>query len=459
MLGNLFGPEIADYIETRNFASIRALFEEMPAADVGEIISDLAPENQAIVFRILPQDRATEVLEYLGPEEQERIIRNLGNEEAARILNEMSDDDRTALLEELPAAIVTQLLTLLSPEEQQVARTLLGYPEGSVGRLMTTEFLSVRPDWTVGQCLDHIRTHGSDSETLNVIYVTEPNGRLIDDVHIREILLHPVETKVADLHDNRFLALRATDTQEVALSLFKKYDRNTLPVVDSSDVLLGIVTVDDMLHVQEEVATEEIQKIGGMEALDTPYMETSVGRMIRKRATWLVVLFLGEMLTASAMGYFEAELEKTVYLSMFIPLIMSSGGNSGSQSSTLIIRALALGEVTLKDWWRIMTREITAGAALGSLLGIMGFARITMWAKVFGSYGPHYILISAAVSFAIVGVVMWGTLAGSMLPLILRRLGLDPATSCAPFVATLVDVTGLVIYFSTAVLLLRGTMM
>lgn len=459
MLGNLFGPEISDYIETRNFASIRALFEGMPAADVGEIISDLAPENQAIVFRILPQDRATEVLEYLGPEEQERIIRNLGNEEAARILNDMSDDDRTALLEELPAAIVTQLLTLLSPEEQQVARTLLGYPEGSVGRLMTTEFLSVRPDWTVGQCLDHIRTHGSDSETLNVIYVTEPNGRLMDDVHIREILLHPVETKVADLHDNRFLALRATDTQEVALSLFKKYDRNTLPVVDSSDVLLGIVTVDDMLHVQEEVATEEIQKIGGMEALDTPYMETSVGRMIRKRATWLVVLFLGEMLTASAMGYFEAELEKTVYLSLFIPLIMSSGGNSGSQSSTLIIRALALGEVTLRDWWRIMAREITAGAALGSLLGIMGFARITMWAKLFGSYGQYYILIAGAVSLAIVGVVMWGTLAGSMLPLILRRLGLDPATSCAPFVATLVDVTGLVIYFSTAVLLLKDKMM
>ena len=274
MLGNLLGPEISELIETRNFGAIRGLFEGMPAADIGEIISEIAEENQAIVFRLLPQSNATEVLEYLAPDEQERIIRNLGNEEAARILNDMSDDDRTALLEELPAAIVTQLLTLLSPKEQQVARTLLGYPEGSVGRLMTTEFLTVRPDWTIGQSLEHIRTHGNDSETLNVIYVTDGSGRLIDDVYIREFLVRPLEAKVDTIHDNRFLALRATDTQEVALSLFKKYDRNTLPVVDSSDMLLGIVTVDDMLDIQDEATTEDIQKIGGMEALDTPYMET-----------------------------------------------------------------------------------------------------------------------------------------------------------------------------------------
>jgi magnesium transporter len=459
MLGNLFGPEISDYIETRNFASIRALFEGMPAADVGEIISDLAPENQAIVFRILPQDRATEVLEYLGSEEQERIIRNLGNEEAARILNDMSDDDRTALLEELPPTIVTQLLTLLSPEEQQVARTLLGYPEGSVGRLMTTEFLTVRPEWTVGQCLDHIRTHGSDSETLNVIYVTDPTGRLIDDVHIREFLLRPVEAKVSELHDNRFLALRAADTQEAALSLFKKYDRNTLPVVDSGEVLLGIVTVDDMLHVQEEVATEDIQKIGGMEALDTPYMETSVVQMIRKRAIWLIVLFVGEMFTASAMGFFENELQKTVVLSLFIPLILASGGNSGSQTSTLIIRALALGEITLRDWWRVMAREVVSGAALGTLLGLLGFARITLSSLFGDGYGPHSTLLGSAIGVTILGVVMWGTLAGSMLPLVLRRVGLDPATSCTPFVATLVDVTGLMIYFGSAIFFLRGTIL
>jgi magnesium transporter len=459
MLGNLLGPEISELIETRNFGSIRGLFEGMPPADIGEIISEIPEENQAIVFRLLPQSNATEVLEYLGPEEQERIIRNLGNEEAARILNDMSDDDRTALLEELPAAIVTQLLTLLSPKEQQVARTLLGYPEGSVGRLMTTEFLTVRPDWTIGQSLEHIRNHGNDSETLNVIYVTDSTGRLIDDVYIREFLVRPLETKVDSIHDNRFLALRATDTQEVALSLFKKYDRNTLPVVDSSDMLLGIVTVDDMLDIQEEVATEEIQKIGGMEALDTPYMETTVAEMIRKRAVWLIVLFVGEMFTASAIGFFEDELKKAVVLSLFVPLIMSSGGNSGSQSSTLIIRALALGEVALRDWWRIMHRELIAGAALGGMLGMLGFARITIWSQFTDAYGPHYLMLGLAVAIAVTGVVIWGTLTGSMLPLILRRFGLDPATSCAPFVATLVDVTGLLIYFSAAVLLLRGTIM
>jgi magnesium transporter len=459
MLGNLIGPEIQEMIATRNFGAIRQLLEEMPAADQGEIICELPEENQAIVFRLLPQSSATEVLEYLGKEEQERIIRNLGNEEAARILNDMSSDDRTALLEDLPPAVVTQLLTLLSPKEQQIARTLLGYPEGSVGRLMTTEFLTVRPEWTVGECLDYIRANGSDSETLNVIYVTDRAGRLIDDVHIREFLLRPIDTKVADIHDNRFIALRVSDTQEVALSLFKKYDRSTLPVVDSSDNLLGIVTVDDILHVQEEVTTEEIQKIGGMEALDTPYMETPMFQMIRKRAVWLIILFVGEMFTATAMGFFEKELEKAVVLSLFIPLIISSGGNSGSQASTLIIRALALGEITLRDWWRIVGKELLAGFALGAILGAIGFTRIVAWSQFSDTYGPHYLLIAAAVALAIVGVVMWGTFSGSMLPLLLQRLGLDPATSSAPFVATLVDVTGLVIYFSTAVVILRGTVM
>jgi len=459
MLGNLIGPEIRELIATRHFSAIREFFADMPAADVGEVITELPEEDQAIVFRLLPQEQATDVLEYLGPDEQEHIIRHLGNEEAARILNDMYSDDRTAMLEELPAALVTQLLTLLSPTEQQIARTLLGYPEGSVGRLMTTELLTVRPSWSIGEVLEYIRANGQDSETLNVIYVTDPSGRLLDDIYIREFLVRPLETKVGDIHDNRFTALRATDTQESALNLFKKYDRNTLPVVDSGDKLLGIVTVDDMLDVQEEVATEEIQKIGGMEALDTPYMQTPLLQMIRKRAIWLVVLFVGEMFTATAMGFFDHELEKAVVLSLFIPLIISSGGNSGSQASTLIIRALALGEITLRDWWKIMGKEIAAGFALGSILGAIGYTRIIVWSQFSNTYGPHYQLIALSVALAIVGVVLWGTLSGSMLPLVLRRLGLDPATSSAPFVATLVDVTGLIIYFTTAVLVLRGTVM
>jgi magnesium transporter len=292
---------------------------------------------------------------------------------------------------------------------------------------------------------------------LNVIYVTDERGRLIDDVRIREFLLRPVTTRVADIHDSSFVALRAIDDAEVALDLFKKYDRNTLPVVDSEEKLLGIVTVDDMLDVQEEEATEDIQKMGGVEALEDPYIDAPLLQMVRKRAVWLTVLFLGEMLTATAMRFFAQEIERAVVLALFVPLIISSGGNSGSQASTLIIRALAIGELRLSDWWRVLRKEIFSGLMLGGILGAIGFLRIEGTSLFTTVYGPHHLLIATTVGVTLVGVVLWGTLAGSMLPILLRRLGLDPATSSAPFVATLVDVTGLIMYFSVAVVLLRGT--
>jgi magnesium transporter len=459
MLGNLIGPEIKELIAERNFSALREAFVDWDPADVAECITELAEEEQAIVFRLLPHAQATEVLEYLDSDAQQVVLKAMGHADAARILNDMSADDRTALLEELPGAAVVQLLQLLSPEEKAVAQSLLNYPEDSVGRLMTTEFISVRADWTVQQVLDHIRTHGRDSETLNVIYVTDERGRLIDDVRIREFLLAPLETKVTDIHDSSFVALRASDDQGQALELFKKYDRNTLPVVDSEEKLLGIVTVDDMLDVQEEEQTEEIQKMGGVEALEEPYMEAPLFELVRKRAVWLVILFLGEMLTATAMGFFEHELEKAVMLALFIPLIISAGGNAGSQATSLLIRAMALGEVRLADWWRVMRREIASGLCLGLLLGLIGFGRVVIWGQFSTIYGPHYVLVGATVGAAVLGVVLWGTLAGSMLPMILRRVGLDPATSSAPFVATLVDVTGLVIYFTAAVIFLHGTVL
>lgn len=459
MLGNLIGPEIKELITDRNFAALRAAFEDWAPADVAECITELATEEQAIVFRLLPHAQATEVFEYLEPEAQQSVLKAMGHAEAARILNDMSEDDRTALLEELPGAAVAQMLQLLSPEEKAVAQTLLNYPEGSVGRLMTTEFISVRADWTVQQVLDHIRSYGSDSETLNVIYVTDERGKLIDDVRIREFLLAPLDQKVADLHDSSFVALRATDEASTALALFRKYDRSILPVIDSEEKLLGIVTVDDMLDVQEEETTEEMQKLGAVEALDEPYMEAPLLEIVRKRAVWLVVLFVGQMLTATVMGVFERELASALVLALFIPLIISSGGNSGSQASTLIIRALALGEITLRDWWRVMKREIASGLLLGTLLAFIGFLRIIIWAQFSDSYGPHYMFIGATVSAAVLGVVLWGTISGSMLPLILRRFGIDPATSSAPFVATLVDVTGLIIYFTAAAMILRGTVL
>jgi len=452
-------------IDARNFGALREVFREWPPADVAEVILDLPENEQVIIFRILPHALAADVFEYLDFDAQQQLLRAMAHEQVVAILNEMSPDDRTALLEEMPSAAARQLIRLLTPEERRVATALLGYPEDSVGRLMTPDFIAVKEDWTVQQVLHYVREHGSDSETLNVIYVVDDRGKLIDDLRIREFLLRPLDAKVSDFRDHTFVALNVTESQQDALNMFRKYDRTALPVVDSSGVLVGIVTIDDMLDVAEQEATEDIQKFGGMEALDEPYMRISLWKMIRKRAGWLVILFLGEMLTATAMATFQDEIARAVVLALFLPLIISSGGNSGSQASTLIVRAMALGEVTLRDWWRVAAREIQAGLSLGAILGAIGILRVALWSiigeKYFhrSLYGPHWPLVALTVGFALVGVVLWGSFSGSMLPFVLRRVGADPATSSAPFVATLVDVTGLVIYFSIALVIMRGVML
>ncbi|MBA2586970.1 MAG: magnesium transporter [Chthoniobacterales bacterium] len=459
MVGKILQPEIRSLIDARNFTALRELFREWPPADVAEVILDMPEHEQVIIFRVLPHDLAADVFEYLDVEAQQQLLRGMAHEQVVGILNEMSPDDRTALLEELPSAAARQLIRLLTPEERNVAQALLGYPEGSVGRLMTPDLIAVDAAWTVKETLDYVRENGQDSETLNVIYVVDDRGKLIDDLRIREFLLTPLDKKVSELMDETFVALSVTDSQENAVNVFRKYDRSALPVLDSGGVLVGLVTIDDMLDVAEEEATEDIQKFGGMEAMDEPYMRIPLWRMVRKRATWLVVLFLGEMLTASAMGYYEGAIAKAVVLALFLPLIISSGGNSGSQASMLIIRAMALGEVTLRDWWRVMRKEFLAGLMLGCVLGSIGFLRVAVWAQFSNVYGPHWILVALTVGIALIGVVLWGSLSGSMLPFILRRIGADPATSSAPFVATLVDVTGLIIYFSLALLIMRGAML
>jgi magnesium transporter len=459
VLGTLLEPEIKELIEAQNYSALRDVFAEWQPADVAEIIADLPPEEQVVVFRILPHRFATDTFEYLEVEDQKNLLRAMGHEETVKLINQMAPDDRTALLEELPSAAVTQLLRLLSPEEYRIAQSLLGYPEHSVGRLMTPDFVAVRENWTVKEVLDFIRENGRDSETLNVVYVLDEHGKLIDDIRIREFLLRPLEMRVADIRNNSFVALSVMDNESAAADAFRKYDRSTLPVTDSDGRLVGIVTIDDVLDVIEEETTEDIQKIGGTEALDNPYLSTSLLEMVRKRAPWLTILFVGEMFTATAMSYFEDAIQKAVVLALFIPLIISSGGNSGSQASTLIIRAMALGEVTLRDWWRVMRKELFSGLSLGAILGVIGFLRVVLWSTFSTLYGPHWLLVALTVGIAVIGVVLWGTLSGSMLPLILHRLGADPATSSAPFVATLVDVTGLVIYFSVAVILLRGTVL
>lgn len=446
-------------IEARDFAALREQIKNWPAGDLADLMEPLSTEKEAVVFRLLPRDEAAQVFGYLPLERQQELLKAMAHEDVVNILNDMSDDDRTELLEELPAQVTQKLLSSLSPEERRRASQLLGYPENSVGRLMTPHFVRVKSHWTVAHGMDHIRRYGEDSETMSLIYVIDDKGKLIDDLRIRQFLLASPDTLISDLMDSRFVALKATDDQEVAVEAFREADLNALPVTDTQGILIGIVTVDDIFDVAEEEATEDIQKMGGTEALDEPYMEIAIPRMVRKRVTWLVILFLSEMLTATAMGRFQDEIAKAVVLSIFVPLVISSGGNSGSQASTLIIRAMALGEVTLKDWWRVMRREILSGFSLGSILGSIGFVRITLWALLFHSYGEHWLLVAITVGLALIGIVMWGSLAGSMLPFILRRVGLDPATSSAPFVATLVDVSGLIIYFSVAAIILKGTLL
>jgi magnesium transporter len=451
--------ELAAVLRTRDYGRLRDMLRNRHSGDVATLLTELTLEDQVVVFRVLPRKDAAAVFEYLSLDAKDALLKAMAQEDVADLLNNMAPDDRTLFLEELPAEATRQLLALLTPAERTVAVTLLGYPEKSVGRLMTPNYVAVREDWTVREVLDYVRAHGQDSETLNVIYVVDEQGSLIDDIRIREFLLAPLDNRAAELMDRRFVALKATDGQEAAVAVFREYDRSALPVTDTAGMLIGIVTIDDVLDVAEATATRDIQRIGGSEALDEPYISIAFWRMIQKRAGWLMALFIGEMLTATAMGAFEEEISKAVVLALFVPLIISSGGNSGSQAATLVIRALALGEVGVRDWWRVMRREVLAGLALGAILGSIGFLRITLWSAFSEIYGPHWLLVAITVAVSLVGVVLWGTLSGSLLPFVLKRLGFDPAASSAPFVATLVDVTGLVIYFSVALVVLRGSLL
>jgi magnesium transporter len=457
--GKLVLPEIRELLEAGDHATLAEVLNGWLPADLAGLAAELSEDERVPLFRALRPELGSETFEYLDLSAQLRLLRALSEEEAARLLNGMAADDRTALLEELPDPAANRLLALLSPEERQVAETLLQYGADSIGRLMTTEFIAVRTPWTIKHVLDHVRTHGKDSETLNVVYVVDAADRLIDDIRIREVLLAPLHANVRDIMNHRFVALTVNDSKDEAVAAFRKYDRTALPVVGVGGKLVGIVTIDDVLDVAEEEATREIQKFGGLEALDESYVATPFYALVRKRASWLIVLFLGEMLTATAMGYFESEIARAVVLALFVPLIISSGGNSGSQAATLIIRALALGEIRLRDWSKVLRRELASGLLLGVILGSIGFARIAVWSAFSNLYGVHWPLVGLTVALSLVGIVMWGTLSGSMLPFLLKRLGFDPATSSAPFVATLVDVTGLIIYFTMAVVILRGTLL
>jgi magnesium transporter len=459
MFQKLVLPEIRELIETRDETTLHEILDQWLPAEVAALLGELTDEEDLAAMRLLRGPQRVRIFEYLDRATQERLVLSLSNEDVGSLLTDMADDDRTSLLESLSDEDRTRCLELLTAEQRTLAESLLQYPPDSVGRLMTPHFVSVRRHWTIQHVLDHIRQHGQDSETLNVVYVVDDHHCLIDDLRIRQLLVSDPQRRIEDLMDSKYIALKTTDEKRSAVEIFRRYDRTALPVVDGDGRLLGIVTIDDVIDIAEAAATQDMQKLGGLEALDTSYVATPLLTLVRKRGVWLVVLFLGEMLTATAMGYFEAEIAKAVVLALFVPLIISSGGNSGSQAATLIVRALALGEIQLRDWFSVLRRELASGVLLGLVLGVIGFLRIALWSSFSTIYGPHWILVGIAVGISLIGIVLWGCLAGAMIPFALKRAGLDPATSSAPFVATFVDVTGLVIYFSVALAVLRGTML
>jgi magnesium transporter len=451
--------EFESVIKTEDKLLIRDFLDHQNISDVAVLVDEYA-EYESQIIANMSVHRAASVFKILDLSVQKRIIQELPANTTASLLNELPADDRTDFLEELPSSVVREMVKMLDPEERKITLSLLGYPENSIGRLMTPDYVYVYPDNTIEEVYATIRKHGKDSETINVIYVINDKGELLDDIRIRDFILNSPDKKVSELMDNRVIALNVDDDQETASEVFKMNNRVAMPVVSKSNKLLGIVTIDDVLWVAEEEFSEDMQMMGGTSALNEPYLEIPLLKLFKKRVVWLIVLFLGELLTASAMAFFEDEIKKYVVLALFVPLIISSGGNSGSQASTLVIQAMAVGEISLRDWWRVMRREIISGILLGSVLAIIGFLRIWIWHSVAPElYGIHWMAIGITVAITLLGVVLWGTLAGSMLPMILKRLGADPAVSSAPFVATLVDVTGLVIYFSVAFAILSGSLL
>jgi magnesium transporter len=427
---------------------------------VARIFLSLPEESAINAFNAFPEKNQVALFPYLDNKVKKQLLELLPRPQIGSILNSLNSDDRMIFLSELRDHELSDAIGLLNEKNRTAARKLLGYPEESVARLINTEFATIKKNMTIEQAILHLRNYQPDNETANVVYVVNDQGQLIDDMPLRRLILNDPAKSIEQIMDGTFVSLNINDSKQTAVDKFKEYDRTVLPVTDEKNIIAGVITVDDVIDVEEEQSTKEIQRFGGLESLDYPYVKTSFFQLIRKRAGWLIILFLGEMLTATAMGYFDKEISKAVVLALFIPLIISSGGNSGSQAATLIIRAMALKELTFRDWWYVMRREILSGLTLGIILGAIGFLRISVWQQLhWYNYGEHWLLVAFTIFFSLIGIVMWGTLTGSMIPMLLKRFKIDPATASAPFVATLVDVTGLVIYFSIAAIILSGRLL
>jgi magnesium transporter len=440
--------------------AIPAQQDRLSADELGDTWRLLSTNDRVEGFRLLERPVGEEFFFHLSSRDQADLLLALPAAERLSWLRLLAPDDAVDLVQHVPPDEREEFLKLLDDPTRKEVVALLAYAEDAAGGLMNPRYARVRPDMSVDEAITYLRKQARERlETIYYAYVLDTEQKLLGVVSFRDLFSARERQTVREVMRTSFISVPEDMDQESVSVLFDRYHLFAIPVVDHEGHMKGIVTFDDIVHVVREEATEDIQKLGGMEALDAPYLQISIGNMIRKRAGWLSALFLGEMLTATAMSYFEDEIARAVVLALFVPLIISSGGNSGSQATTLVIRAMALGEVKLRDWWRVIRREVISGFGLGCILGSIGLGRILLWHRLFHSYGEHYLLVALTVATSLVGVVLWGTMAGSMLPFILRRLGFDPASASAPFVATLVDVSGLVIYFSVATIILSGTLL
>jgi magnesium transporter len=441
MLKSLLKPEILERIQARDWAALRDALAEWPAPEVADLLLSLPKTDRGLLFRALPRDLEVEVFAHLGFEQQNALLLDLTDDETRQILSELSPDDRTQLLEELPGQATQRMLNLLDPEDMAESRELLGYPEESVGRLMTPDYVAVRPEWTIQEATQHIRAHGRDSETINRIFVVDEGWRLLDDIELRRFILADPEQRVEEIMDHSFVFLSAFADREVAVGMIRRYDVVALPVVDSDGVLVGIVTVDDVLDVAEAEATEDFHKVGSVGPIQGSLREARIGVLYRRRIGWLLTLVFVNLLSGAAIASYEALIERVVALVFFLPLLIASAGNAGSQAATLMIRALATGDVRAKDWVRLLGREVAVAGVLGATMAVAVAA--------IGAFrgGPEVAVVVAA---TMVLVVLIGSLVGMSLPFLLNRLRLDPATASAPLVTSIADITGVVVYLSIA---------
>jgi len=429
-------------------------------SEIAGMLNNIPLKSSIIKFNELTQDVQLSIFNYLGFYLQRHIIDALPKDKAAWLLNHLNSNTRNYFFIPLKGIKRSEFLELLDEKNRKLTEDMLGYHRDSVARLINTSFCTLSPEMTIEEAMGHLRLHHEDNDAANTIYISDQEGKLLGAVPIRKLILNNNSKTIGDIMNWKYLKLNIDDTIEEAISRFKQYDKTVLPVTNAENILLGIVMIDDVLDIVEHRNTKEMQQFGGTQSLEFPYVKTTLFSMIKRRAGWLIILFLGEMLTATAMGYFEEEIAAAVVLALFVPLIISSGGNSGSQAATIIIRALAVRELTVKSWWYVMRRELLSGLLLGIIIGSIGFIRITAWQKLgWYDYGPHWLLIAITIFLSLIGIIMWGTLSGSMIPIALKKLKQDPAVSSAPFVATLVDVTGLIIYFTIAAVLLKGTLL